>query len=82
MIMKTLIAIGPHFNVELRKSPRDPDGAWRRAVKRAKRAGRLAIGGWAVVPDRLLFGPIKQNAFEIFQIHGRPYQHQQHATLQ
>ena len=66
MMIESLLAIGPHFAAELKKAPDDLDGAWRRAVTLAKDAGSLSFGGWVIVPDHLLYGPVAKTAFEIF----------------
>lgn len=76
--MTLFLAISPSFSDELEKAPHDPTLAWWRAVKRARAAGRLTFNGWTV-PDRILLGPVKRDAFDIF---GVAHRHPQHRTLQ
>lgn len=63
-----LQSVGPFFADELKKSPKDPDGAWTRAMQRAATSGAFSALGWGMFPAKLAEGPLKQMAFQALGI--------------
>ena len=61
-----LQSIAPHFVEELKATPKDPDGAWSRAVQRTATSGGFAALGWGLFPAKLASGPLKNIAFQAF----------------
>jgi len=60
--------IGPSFAAQLRRTPRDPDGAWTRAVEESIASGAFSGASWAAFPLRAFNGPLKNLAFQAFGI--------------
>jgi hypothetical protein len=44
----------------LKKTPKDPDGAWDRALRATKESGAFSALGWSLFPDRFFMGPVKE----------------------
>lgn len=63
-----LQAVGPAFAAELKNSPNDPDGAWKRAVDQSVRSGAFSALGWGLFPAKFVEGPLKNLAFQAFGI--------------
>jgi len=60
--------LGPSFAQELQKTPKDPDGAWERALHTAEISGAFSGASWAAFPIRFFQGPVKQLAFQAFGV--------------
>jgi hypothetical protein len=60
--------LGPAFHAELQRTPDDPEGAWRRAVRQAEISGAFSGAGWALFPVRFFQGPVKQLVFQTFGV--------------
>ena len=61
-------AVGPSFARELKRTPRDPDSAWDRALKEAATSGVFSAASWGAFPLRFFKGPLKNLAFQAFGI--------------
>lgn len=66
--MNALQTLGPAFEREMQASPKDPDGAWSRAVKSTLLSGAATGAAWAAFPARFFEGPLKNAAFQIFGV--------------
>lgn len=60
--------IGPVFASELKRTPRDPDGAWARALEHATVSGLFSGASWAAFPLKAFQGPLKNLAFQAFGV--------------
>lgn len=60
--------IGPSFSNQLKRTPHDPDGAWKRAVEEAVASGAFSGASWAAFPLKILNGPLKNLAFQVFGV--------------
>ncbi len=56
--------LGPVFANELQKDPKDPEGAWTRAMEHATTSGIFSSLGWAAFPLKIAQGPIKNILFQ------------------
>jgi hypothetical protein len=74
-----LLTVGHRFSVELEKTPTDIGGAYHRAIKKCKAAGELALAGYSVIPDSILFGSLKR---DVFYVLGIGFRHKAPAALQ
>jgi hypothetical protein len=60
--------LGPAFSVELKKTPDDPEGAWKRARTQAAISGVFSGASWAAFPARFFEGPVKHLLFQSFVV--------------
>ncbi len=60
--------LGPVYAAELKRTSKDPEGAWNRAWRQAEIAGAFSGASWAAFPVRFFQSPVKHLVFQMFGV--------------